>query len=162
MLTQKQKFLKFIATFFLLLTLVFLPMAVHAAGLVPCGGVTEKPCTLVDAFYAIARITNWLILTSSAYLFYRIVNHGFWLAISGSNEENITKHKKGIFDGIIGFCIVMFAYMFMNTAVNFILMSKCKIDFRNALNYVTIQDPSKCLSASDPNFNPVNTEIVPK
>src|SRR4051812_33651680 len=119
---MKQKFL-----IFSIVALLTLPFFVHAAGLVPCGGATEKPCTVLDAFYMVARVTNWLILTAGVYAVYQIVTHSFWLAISMGNEEDIAKRKKGLSAVLVGFFIVMAAYMFVNTAVNIIFMSKCKI-----------------------------------
>jgi hypothetical protein len=120
----------------------FLPASVYAAGLVPCGGPAEKPCTVLDAFYMIARVTNWLILMAGIYGVYQIVNHGFWLVASSGNEEDIVKHRKGITSAIVGFFIVTAAYMFVNTTVNAILMSKCKINFASPWTYITMTDPS--------------------
>jgi hypothetical protein len=130
------------------------PAFTQAAGLVPCGGPTESPCTVRDVFYGLARITNWLIMSAGIYAFYEIVSGGFWLVASAGQEEAITKNKNRLYQAFIGLFIVFAAYMFMNTAVNFILMSKCKVNLASPLSYVlSVQDPSKC------DKNPVNDQL---
>lgn len=139
-----------VAIFILLFSLT--PFLASAAGLVPCGGdAPETPCTVQDVFYLIARVTNWLILMAGVYAVYQIVNSGFWLVASAGEEEAITKRKNGLSNAIVGFFIVMGAFMFMNTAVNFLLMSKCTVDFRNPLNYITVSNPRDLSRCTNPN-----------
>ena len=152
LLKQKKllfKIILFTALFFII------PYISQADGLVPCGGPSEKPCTVNDIFIIIARVTNWLISVAGIYLVYLIVNHGFWLIASMGNEEAITTRKKALSNAVVGFALVMFAFMFINTAVNFILGPglfkrldpdpKCNLDLTNPLTYLTI-DPNKCSS----------------
>ncbi len=142
----KQKFL--ILSIIALLTA---PLFVRAAGLVPCGGPTEQPCTVLDIFYMIARVTNWLIVMAGVYAVFQIVSAGFWLTVSAGNEESVTKWTKALRQAIIGFFIVLGAFMFMNTAANMILMSKCAIDFRSPWTYITMTDPSNVSNCKNPN-----------
>jgi hypothetical protein len=123
-----------------IITLLTAPLFVHAAGLVPCGGPTEKPCGVLDMFYMAARVTNWLILMAGVYATFQIVSAGFWLTISNGEEETITKWRKVLNEAVIGLFIVLAAFMFMNTAVNILLMSKCQIDLRSPWTYLTITD----------------------
>lgn len=166
MTTRKQKKLLLIAI--LSLTIVFcLPAVSHAAGLVPCGGPSEKPCTVLDAFYMLARVTNWLIMTAGIYAVFKLIWAGFDLVDSAGREEHITKAREQISEVIIGFFIVLGAYMFVNTAVNALLMSKCKINFASPWTYITMTNPNSpsCLGLKpgDPGYNDFNASggIVP-
>jgi hypothetical protein len=125
-----------------------LPFFANAAGLVPCGGTGENPCTVRDAFYLIARVTNWLISLAGLYAVFQIVSAGFWMVTTMGNEESITKWRKGLSNAVIGFVLVMMAYVFVNTAVNLILANnvQCKqVNMANPLTYITM-DPNKCMA----------------
>lgn len=145
MLKSKRKFVLWSVV---LSVLIFssTPLISHAAGLVPCGGAGEHPCGVQDIFYLIARVTNWLILVAGIYAVFQIISNAFWLVVSAGNEENITKHRQGVTSAIIGMFVVLGAYMFVNTAVNQILLSKCKVDLGNPLNYVLSTKPASCLN----------------
>ncbi len=139
-----------------------MPFFVHAAGLVPCGGsgpTDNHPCGVLDAFYGVARVTNWLIAMAGLYAVYKIVEHSFWLVASSGNEEDITKHKGALTQVFIGFFVVVAAYMFVNTAVNILLMSKCKIDFASPWTYITLTNPSSYTCV--PNSYNVEEGIAP-
>lgn len=155
----KQKLLLFAALFFVLFSFAYTAPA-RARGLVPCGGykddgTPENPCTVADAFALVARVTNWLIALAGVYAVYEVVNGGFWLAISMGNEEAITKEKSRISSAIVGMVMVFFAYMLINTAVNYILLGgigyqkgyeDCQIKLSDPLTYLTIDAAkvSKC------------------
>ncbi len=162
---QKQK----ISLFFIAAILTFTPFFVSAAGLVPCGGTTEKPCTVLDAFYGVARVTNWLIMVAGIFAVYQIVNNGFWLVVTMGDEEKITAHKKALTNVFVGFFLTVAAYMFVNTAVNGLLMSKCKINFSSPWTYITMTNPGSpdCRAAKEgePGYNAANVQggvVVPK
>lgn len=124
--------------------LVFPLVQVHAAGLVPCGGDGESPCTVTDFFVAVARVTNFLIAMAGVFAVFQIIGAGFWMVVSQGNEETITAKKSQITTAVVGFVFVLMAYIFVNTAMNLILMSKCKIDLKDPLNYLRIYDTSQC------------------
>jgi len=122
---------------------LFLPVFAFAAGLVPCGGPSDPgPCTIKDIFVIIARVTNILIGIAGIYAVYVIIGAGFWLITTMGNEEAITKNRKALTQAVVGFVLVMMAFMFINTAVNIILIGsedkQCKLDLRDPLNYLTI------------------------
>lgn len=116
----------------------------QAAGLVPCGGENEGPCTLTDFFAAVARVTNFLIAMAGVFAVYQIIFASFGMIISQGNEEAITTKKSHLTSAVVGFAFVLMAYVFVNTAMNLILMSRCKIDLRDPLNYLRIYDTSQC------------------
>jgi hypothetical protein len=112
--------------------------------LVPCGRTGQRPCTFEDIFVLIARVTNWLIALAGVYAVYEMINNGFWLVVTLGNEEAITKRKSALSSAVIGFVLVLFAYMFVNTAVNYLLLGwapeKCKIKLSDPLTYLRIND----------------------
>lgn len=128
----------------LLLSQLVLPFAASAA-IVPCGGnenaaiqqlyQTNKPdaattqqllqnvqansCHLSDLFKLIARITNILVGLAGIYAVVRIIIAGFTLVISGGNQELISAGKEGLTHAIIGFLLVMLAYLIVNFIFGF-------------------------------------------
>jgi hypothetical protein len=141
---RKQKIIVIIS----LVLLATAPHFVSAAGLVPCGSNRQSPCTVLDIFTLVAQVTNWLIAVAGIYAVYKIIEAGFWLTVSLGNEESITRRKTEIQNAIIGFVLVMFAYMFINTAVNAILVNEipgCQINLQKPLAYLQI-NPSNCKS----------------
>ena len=131
---------------------IALPLLSEARGLVPCGGyeddgvTREAPCTVVDVFVLIARVTNWLIMVAGIYAVFQIIAGAWFLVASVGSEETITKRKNQITQAVVGFALVLCAYMFVNTAVNILFLRNiqgCTIDLRNPLIYFQI-DESKC------------------
>ncbi len=139
----------------LILSLVvfLMPFFADARGLVPCGGVDEKPCTVKDVFVLVARVTNKLIAIAGIYAVYVIIGAGWWMINTMGDEERLTGYKKQLTQAIVGFVLVLMAYMLMNTIVNYILIGgagkkitledgktvvECTLDFTDPLNYLAI------------------------
>ncbi len=145
---QKMTIMKQILILSVSLTLL-LPFSVQARGLVPCGGVDEKPCTVTDVFVLVARVTNKLIALAGIYAVYVIIGAGWWMVNTMGDEERLTKYRKQMTQAIVGFVLVLMAYMIMNTAVNLILLNAgenkaCKLDLSDPLNYLEIHsNPEK-------------------
>lgn len=152
MLLKKQLFILSISI------LLLPPFSVSAAGLVPCGSPTDGPgneyCTVKHVFIIIARVTNTLIGLAGVYAVWEIVSGAFWLVPSMGKEEVITKRRKHIINAVVGFAMVMFAYIFVNTAVNYLLLEAskpktssdvdCRLNLADPLNYLYIHaDPDK-------------------
>jgi hypothetical protein len=110
----------------------------------------------------VARVTNTLIGLAGIYAVYVIIGAGFWLVVTMGNEEKLTNYKKQISQAVVGFVLVLMAYMFVNTAVNYILLGgagkkiqlengkevECSLDLTDPLNYLIIhsnpKDHAKC------------------
>jgi len=124
------------------LLLTFSPLFAQARGLVPCGGykadgTSEPACTVNDVFYLAARVTNWLIMLAGVYAVFQIIRAGLFMVISQGNEESIKKYRGLLANAIIGFVIVMLAFVMVNTVVNFLIFSKCKVDLTNPTSYIS-------------------------
>jgi hypothetical protein len=141
---RKQKIIVIIS----LVLLATAPHFVSAAGLVPCGNNGQAPCTVIDIFTLVAQVTDWLIGISGVYAVFKIIQAAFGLVTSVGNEESITNKKKQIENAILGFVFVMMAYIFVNTAVNFILLAgvpaSCQLNLKSPLDYLTIKNPGNC------------------
>jgi hypothetical protein len=147
---RKQKIILIIFSLGLFFS-VTAPLKVQAAGLVPCGGYNTdatRPCTVLDAFVLVAKITNFLIGISGIYAVYVIINNSFGLVVySMGNEEAITKNKEGITNAIVGMVLVLMAYMIVNTVVNVLLTrdiavtknANCKLNLTDPTSYLTIK-----------------------
>lgn len=130
----KQK--KFLIILFLIV-LLSVPYVGFAAGLVPCGGTNEQPCTISDIFVLIAKVINFLIGTAGVYAVFQIINAGFWLIVSSGDEEKIRQWKTGLTNAVVGFVVVLLSFVLINTTVNILLSSRCQIDLKNPLSYLS-------------------------
>lgn len=153
MLKSKRQHIIGLFIFIFAIGIFIYPHGVFAAGLVPCGGPTEKPCDVIDVFIIIARTTNWLLRVAGIYAVYKIIQASFNLVISMGNEESLTKNKGQISNVVVGLAFVMFAYVIVNTVVNYIFLrgigipktapkeiqDSCKLNLASPLTYVTIE-----------------------
>lgn len=124
------------------LSLILAPSLVQARGLVPCGGynddgTAERACTVSDVFYLAARITNWLIMLAGVYAVFQIVRAGLFLTISQGNQSSIERYQGLLTNAIVGFVLVMLAFLIINTVVNTLLLTRCKVDLTNPTTYLT-------------------------
>ena len=149
MFLQKQK-IKIFILLFSIAFLAILPNLSEARGLVPCGGyaddsgsVREPDCNVAYTFIMVARVTNWLIASAGLYAVYQLINNGFWLVASFGKEESITKRKTALSNAIVGFVMVLMAFTFVNTAINYILASQKSgftVDLTRPLCYLNPND----------------------
>lgn len=141
------------------------PQMALARGLVPCGGYSddkgtrEPPCNVQFIFYMVARVTNWLISVAGIYAVYKIVQAGWGFTIALGNEEKLTQLKGQITDAVVGFVLVLMAYMMVNFVTNIAITGNlvttnnpnCKLDLTSPLTYLTI-DISKCNNVPSENL----------
>lgn len=136
---KKQKFLITLFALAAGLLLFATPLISQSAGLVPCGGINQQPCKLLDLFTLVALVTRWLIATAGVFAVYEFINHGFWLVVSMGNEEAITKHRNGLTQAVLGFILVLLAFVLVNTAVNFLFLGNAldtsKLDLTKPCTY---------------------------
>lgn len=140
--------IKIIALLFPLLLLAGFasPAMAQARGLVPCGGYADdkgarEPACSPQFFFAMAaRVINFLIAAAGIYAVFQMVFSGFRLIISMGNEEDVTTNKKALTNVVVGFVLVLMAYVLINTVINFILLDgapkEFKVDLANPFNYL--------------------------
>lgn len=116
------------------------PAVSHAFTLIPCGGYTTastSACTVNDFFYLIARVTNWLISLAGLYAVIHVIVSGFKLVMSQGNDEAVKKAKEGITNAILGFVLVLGAFLIVNTVVSKLVPSKCPINLLKPATYLS-------------------------
>ena len=121
-----------------------LPLQAQAITLVPCGTSAHQPprdaqgrlqlpagktladyphadCQLGHLFVLIIRTINYLISMAALVAMYFIVTAGFGMVTALGNAEKIQSSKESISHAVIGFAIIMMAFVFVNLLINGIL-----------------------------------------
>jgi len=131
-------------TIFLILStlLMVLPLPAAAFSLVPCGRADQQPprdaqgniaagvnlqnypdaeCQLGHFFILIVRVINYMISLAAVVAIYQIIFAGWTLTIALGNAEQIEKGKQTLKQAVVGFAIVVLAFVFINLLINGIL-----------------------------------------
>ena len=94
------------------------PVFANAAGLVPCGGENEEPCTLCDFFLMLDRIIDFLIAPPDGIVFIVaaliLVIGGVMFVVSSGEPEKIATAKKTMTNAVLGIIIIFVAWLFIN------------------------------------------------
>ncbi len=100
-----------------------LPISAAAFSLVPCGrsdqvGTVDEHCQLGHLFILIVRMINYLISLAAVVAIYFVLNAGFGMVLAMGNPEKIQTNKESIKNAVVGFAIVILAFIFINLLVN--------------------------------------------
>ncbi len=104
--------------------LAFLLFAnVSSAAIVNCGGRDangnpQADCTIGNLFQTIFRIINFLLSWAWLVATLVIVWAGWEMVNAGGNEEMVSKAKTSLTHGIIGFFLIMAAFVLINFVVS--------------------------------------------
>jgi len=108
--------------------LMVLPLQTSADfNLVPCGQTKlndqdtrpeTQPCEFKHLIILIVRLINYLISMAAIVAMYYILSVGFELTVALGDPEKIKKYKQGITHAVVGFAIVVLAFVFVNLLVN--------------------------------------------
>lgn len=115
-----------------LITILLLPAPTQAFSLVNCGRSPSEgrapgeepgtePCDLQHLIGLIMRMINYLISVAGAVAIYEILSAGFDMVFALGNAEKIQHSKEKIAQAVVGFAIVILAFVFVNLIVNYIL-----------------------------------------
>ncbi len=110
------------------LVLTFFPAQVLAFSLVPCGTAADKGgpneiCDFGDLVGLLMRMINYLISVAGIVAMYNILSRGFDLITAVGNPEKIQHAKEGISNALVGFGMILLAFVFINLVVNLIFAS---------------------------------------
>ena len=117
---------------------MIIPLSAQAFELVPCGRSGQQPpkdangvtlpykysdfphanCQLQHLFILIIRVINYLISMAAVVAIFFVLNSGFGLVFAMGNAEKIQTNKEAIQNAVVGFAIVMLAFVFVNLLVN--------------------------------------------
>ncbi len=92
-----------------------------AAGLVPCGGPSEKACTVCDFFVLIKNIINLILLIFTSLATLAAIYIAFLFMFSGGSPAKISDAKGKLWLVIIGIFWVLGSWLVLNTILNFIV-----------------------------------------
>ena len=104
--------MKFIVPALVFAFLIFPSVTLAQGGLVPCNG---PDCTTCHAVQLANNVVNFLITILSVLAVIVMVYAGFKMVISGGNTEAWEDAKKKFFNVIIGFIIVLAAWLIVDT-----------------------------------------------
>ena len=93
----------------------FFALPVYAAGLVPCGGNGEHECRLNDLIGMANGIVAYLLYIGVFIGVVMISYAGFTLVVSQGNENAMEKAKSRVWNVVIGFVIILLAYLIIDT-----------------------------------------------
>lgn len=97
---------------------VFCPEYSDAAGLVPCGGKDEDPCTLCHLFIGINNILTWMRNVLVAVGTFAIVGAGILYIVSAGSQQMMETAKTMIKQALIGVAVVLGSWLIVNTVMN--------------------------------------------
>lgn len=103
--------------------LTLAPLPAQGIVLVPCGrsdqaGTAEESCNLEHLIILIIRMINYLTSIAAIVAMYFVVIGGFDMIIALGNPEKIEHGKETLSHAVIGFVLVILAFVFVNLAVN--------------------------------------------
>lgn len=99
----------------LIFLFLFAPFVLQAAGLVPCGGSSEPPCTACDLLVLAQNVIHKALELAILVCIVLLIYGGFRWIFSFGNEENIAAGQRTIYDAIIGLVIILAAWIIVNT-----------------------------------------------
>src|SRR3989344_5072849 len=104
-----------------------LPFSASAFSLVPCGRSDQQNktppdpnanCQLGHLFILIIRMINYLISMAAIVAIYYVLNACFGMVLAMGNAEKIQTNKEAIQNAVVGFAIVILAFVLVNLIVN--------------------------------------------
>lgn len=113
-MTKKRKFRKLRGYKIGIPVLFFIPLIV-VAQLVPCDGPN---CHLSDLGTMVNTIIDFLVKLALPLLAVMLAWGGFLLLFSGGDPGKITSGKKVLWASVIGFLLVMFAWLIVKTVLS--------------------------------------------
>ncbi len=118
---MKLKKYKF-AVAILVLSLIFVGQFAHAA-FVTCGGrnadgTLQPACEISDLIFLVIRVINYLFGFAGLVAMGFIVWAGYGMVTAGGNEEKIAGAKTALSHAIIGFFLVLLAFVLIDAIVS--------------------------------------------
>ena len=131
-----------LSSFFLALLVIFSfsPSAQAATGLVPCGSGANDPCTLCHLIVGFKGLLDWGMSILIVAAITAIVIAGVIYIVSSGSSGLITMAKGFLTNAIIGFAIMLGAWLIINTTLTLLSVKSDKNGYAN--NYFGIKKDS--------------------
>ncbi len=117
----------------------------------------DAQCQFRHLVILITRLINYLITVAAIVAMYQVLLAAWNLITSVGNAEKIEKAKKGISNAIVGFGLIVFAFVAVNLLVNG-LFGKGGTPEREWWRLECIYDPGKAGCPFNPS-NPINNSL---
>lgn len=102
--------------------LFVVPFTVSAATLVPCGGPGEDPCQTCHVVSLVNNVVAWLVMILGTIAAILIIVAGVRLVTSGGNTSAIEQAKSSMTNLIIGYLIVLSAWLVLDYGLKALLV----------------------------------------
>ncbi len=89
----------------------------YAAGIVPCGGTGQTMCRACDFIAMAQKIMEWFVLVSASIVALMFAFGGMKMVMSAGNTGEVSKGKEMMTNSIIGFIILLAAWLIVNTVL---------------------------------------------
>lgn len=104
-----------------IIIVLFSPSFIDAAGLVPCGGWNEQPCQACHVVQMGQKILTWTISIMASVIALVFAIGGMQMVMSGGSTEGVSKAKSKMTNSIIGFIILLSAWLVIDTIMKLIV-----------------------------------------
>ena len=112
---------KLIFAAILLFSIFLFSTSAFAAGLIPCGGPTEKMCDICDFFVLLKNIINLILLIFASLATLAVIYIAFLFMFSGGSPAKITDAKGKLLLVVIGIFWVLGSWLVLNTILNLVI-----------------------------------------
>ena len=97
-----------------------LPLAVQAAGLVPCGGQGQNPCTWCHLMQLAKNIINFMMYIVFPLTAIMIVVGGIMIMTAGGSTERVAKGREIVTAAVVGLLIALLSWLIIDTIIGII------------------------------------------
>jgi hypothetical protein len=114
---------KIILLFIIFLSLVACLLSLssaQAAGLVPCGGEGQNPCTWCHLMQLIKNVINFLMYIVFPLAAIMIVVGGIMIMTAGGSTERVAKGKEIVTAAVVGLLIALLSWLIIDTIIGII------------------------------------------
>ena len=111
---KNKKFIASAVSLFLLFVFI-MPVLSQAEALVTCDGSAQNPCNFDSLIGMINGIINWIISIAGVIFTISCIYGGFLYLTSGENPSNKAKAKSILYNTLIGFIIILVAWLIVYT-----------------------------------------------
>jgi Type IV secretion system pilin len=140
---------KYLVALGVMACLFIVPMSVGAADLVTCGGPNDEACNTCDAVIIINNVISWLVMILGTIAAILIVVAGARLVTSAGNTSAKEAAKSSITNLIIGYLIVLSAWLVLDYGLKALLIQDGTYSF-GVWNQVS------CIAETDAGFRQVD------
>ncbi len=89
----------------------------QSAGLVPCGGINENPCTYCDLLQLVKNVIDFLVYLIFPIAAIMIIWGGIVVMTAGDSAERAGEGRKIITAAVVGILIALLSWLILDTII---------------------------------------------